>query len=103
MTRHAETPWTVTTDPTETRCKAIKAQFEYEPREFASVWVAREVSDANGAFIVRAVNAHDELLAACKVGAELAEGNLIGYPAGVTNDAELVAWFRRIIAKAEKL
>ncbi len=62
MDRTTPAPWTIRTDPTEQSCKAISAQFEYEPREFASVWVAREISKDNA----RLIAAAPELLAACE-------------------------------------
>jgi hypothetical protein len=57
------TNWEIAQDPTELRCKAIKAQYEYEPGEFASVWVCREVA-AEHAPLLRAAPA---LLAACRM------------------------------------
>lgn len=62
MSKHTKRPWEIATDPTELRCKAIKARIEYEPREFASVWVAREVAEADACLI----SAAPDLLAACE-------------------------------------
>lgn len=51
---HTPGPWTATDDPVESRLKAIKAQYEYEPGEIASVWVAREISPKDATLIASA-------------------------------------------------
>jgi hypothetical protein len=47
----------VCTDPTELRCFAVKGYFEYEPREWASVWIAREMNREDAELLVRAYEA----------------------------------------------
>lgn len=54
---HSPEPWEVTQDPIESRCSAIKARFEYEPGEFASIWIAREVKLEDAERIVACANA----------------------------------------------
>lgn len=49
-------------DPTELRCKALVYQYEYEPREFASVWFAREMNEEHAKWVLLAQQAEDIML-----------------------------------------
>lgn len=54
MSKALHTPWEIKQDPTEYRLKAVCGKYEYEPNEFASVWIARELSDEIAKLIVSA-------------------------------------------------
>lgn len=45
---------------------------------FGDVRGGHDVAEANAAFIVRAVNAHDELVGALREGVEIEQGDLVG-------------------------
>lgn len=42
----------VAQDPTELRCQAIGYQYEYDPHEYAGVWLARELRKEDAEFIL---------------------------------------------------
>ncbi len=52
-------PWAKRPDPGETRLFAVSYRYEYEPREFSSVWVARELDSPTADFLVLARAAYD--------------------------------------------
>lgn len=54
--------WEIKQDPIELRLFGITTRYEYEPGEYASVWIAREVSKEHANLIA----ASPVLLAACK-------------------------------------
>lgn len=51
MKKSQHTPWEIREDPTEYSLKAIAGKYEYEPNEFASVWIARELTEDNAKLI----------------------------------------------------
>lgn len=66
---HAKTPWTIARvhDMGGTRLEIINTHPRHgEPTPIAVIYKTDGEGKANAEFIVRAANAHDELLAACK-------------------------------------
>lgn len=52
-------PYEVVADPTELSTFAIKGRMEYEPREFCSVWVAREMTREDADYIAGCLTKRD--------------------------------------------
>ena len=62
LTKLSPAPFEVRQDPVEVGCKAVCHKFEYEPREFATVWIAREMKEADAVFLALARQAFTIML-----------------------------------------
>ncbi len=62
LSKLSPAPLEVRRDPTELRCKALAYQYEYEPREFASVWFAREMKEDDAEWVKLARSAFDVMM-----------------------------------------
>lgn len=66
-------------------------------------FIARCLRSENAEFIVRAVNSHEELLAALKLATDLRENHLVDFKKyGLTCDADILNRYKKAIAKAEE-
>lgn len=88
-TQHTPTPWRTTNDHANKICDQVGKKIAVCPTHAGGgQWRDREEADANAAFIVRACNAHEELVAA----ADEALNTLIGccIPAGGCDDRKAI-------------
>lgn len=93
--KHTPTPWCqVGTYIETTEKRLIAGMITGKQKNLKDAETAFETSKENAAFIVRAVNSHDELLAAAKRGIMALEAN--GAP-----NCEAVKELKAVITKAE--
>lgn len=102
MKKHTTTPWKQTGSYFDADGRLVGRALQMKGNNLEADEKEEALSKANAAFIVRAVNSHEELLGALKMAADLCENHLIDFKKyGLTCDADILKRYKDVISKAE--